>query len=170
MPRRRIAALLTARVRSHPIGSRQISPNASVAMSEPTTVPIPSSPSATLLGWRLIAHDAAKGWVRIGFEARPEFLNPAGFVQGGFLTAMLDDTMGPAAWIMTKGELYTATIDLTVSFLAPARPGPLFGEGQVVQLGKTIVFLESRLMDADDRLRARATATARLVSAGRAIG
>jgi uncharacterized protein (TIGR00369 family) len=139
-------------------------------MTDSLDIPIPSSPSATLLGWRLIAHDATKGWVRIGFEGKPEFLNPAGFVQGGFLTAMLDDTMGPAAWIMTRGELYTATIDLTVSFLAPAKLGPLFGEGQVVQLGKTIAFLEGRLMDADDRLLARATASARLVSAGRALG
>ncbi|MDB5425710.1 MAG: PaaI family thioesterase, partial [Phenylobacterium sp.] len=24
-----------------------------------------------------------EGWIRIGFEARPEFVNPAGFIQGG---------------------------------------------------------------------------------------
>jgi uncharacterized protein (TIGR00369 family) len=114
-------------------------------MTAAVSFPVPSSPSAALLGWHLLAHDAAKGWVRIGFEARREFLNPAGFVQGGFLTAMLDDCMGPAAWIMTHGALYTATIDMTVSFLAPAKPGPLIGEGQVVQLGKTIAFLEARL-------------------------
>ena len=30
------------------------------------------------------------------FTAREEFLNPAGQVQGGFLAAMLDDTLGPA--------------------------------------------------------------------------
>ncbi|MBN8938995.1 MAG: PaaI family thioesterase [Rhizobiales bacterium] len=124
---------------------------------------MPRSPSADLLGWRLLAYDRAKGTVRVGFEGRPEFLNPAGTVQGGFLAAMLDDCMGPAAWIMSGGERYTATIGMNVSFLAPARPGPLVGEGQVVQLGRTIAFLEARLYGADGQLVARATSTARLV-------
>jgi uncharacterized protein (TIGR00369 family) len=140
-----------------------------IPVSKTLSVRIPDSPSATLLGWRLEDHDAEKGWVRIAFEGKRDFLNPAGFVQGGFLTAMLDDCMGPAVWIMTGGELYTTTIDMTVSFLAPASPGPLFGEGQVVQLGKSIAFLEGRLMDAKDQLLARATASARLLSAKRAI-
>ena len=39
------------------------------------------------------------------------------------LAAMLDDTMGPAVFVMTEGRLYTATISLTVNFLAPAKPG-----------------------------------------------
>ncbi|QCI63867.1 PaaI family thioesterase [Phreatobacter stygius] len=130
---------------------------------------IPHSPSAALLGWRLLACDRAKGWVRIGFDGKREFLNPAGTVQGGFLAAMLDDCMGPAAWIMTGGERYTATIDMTVSFLAPAKPGPIIGEGQVVQLGGSIAFLEARLFGPDDRVLARATSTARLVAGTAAV-
>jgi acyl-coenzyme A thioesterase PaaI-like protein len=42
----------------------------------------PKPACAELLGWTLLDHDAAKGWVRIAFEAGPTFLNPAGFVQG----------------------------------------------------------------------------------------
>ncbi len=76
---------------------------------------------------------------------------------------MLDDCLGPAAWIMTGGERHTATVDMSVSFLAPARPGPLFGEGQVLKLGRTIAFLEARLFGADEGLVAQATSTARLV-------
>lgn len=138
-------------------------------MSKIPLVSLPPSPSATLLGWRLEDHDAAKGWVRIAFEGKRDFLNPAGCIQGGLIAAMLDDCMGPAAWIMTGGERYTATIDMTVSFLAPVRPGPLVGEGQVVQLGKSIAFLEARLMDCEDQLLARASASARLLSAKRAL-
>lgn len=54
-----------------------------------------SAPCAILLGRQLIEHDQDRGWLKSGFEAKPEFLNPAGRVQGGFLAAMLDDTMGP---------------------------------------------------------------------------
>jgi len=127
-------------------------------------VTIPESPSSKVLGWQLLEHDPERGWVRIAFEARPEFCNPAGYVQGGFLTAMLDDCMGPAAWFMNRGERFTTTIDMNVSFFAPARPGPLFGEGQVVKLGGSIAFLEARLTDTEGQLLARATSSARLVA------
>jgi uncharacterized protein (TIGR00369 family) len=123
----------------------------------------PKPPCASLLGWTLLEHDAAKGWVRIAFEGRPEFLNPAGFVQGGMLTAMLDDTMGPAVHLMTEGRFYTVTIGLTVSFLAPAKPGRLIGEGQVVQLGKSIAFVDANLANGDGMPVARASAQARLI-------
>jgi uncharacterized protein (TIGR00369 family) len=130
---------------------------------------IPSPPCAQLLGWRLLDHDPQRGWVRIGFDGKPEFRNPAGYIQGGLLSAMLDDCMGPAVWFMTNGERYTATIDMNVSYLAPAKVGPLFGEGQVIKLGSTIAFLEARLTDADGQLIARATSTARLLSARDAV-
>ena len=130
---------------------------------------LPLPPCARLLGWHVLDARPADGWIRIGFTGRPEFLNPAGFVQGGFLTAMLDDSMGPAVFAMTQGALYTATIDLNVSFLAPAKPGPLFGEGQVLQLGKTVGFVEAKLMDAAGTVVARATSTVRLVPAAKAL-
>jgi uncharacterized protein (TIGR00369 family) len=123
----------------------------------------PVPPCARHLGWTLLEHDAPRGWAKMGFETRPEFLNPAGFVQGGFVTAMLDDAMGPAAFLMTEGRLYTATINLNVHFLSPARAGKFVGEGQVVQLGKTVAVLESRLFDAEGILVATATSSARLV-------
>jgi uncharacterized protein (TIGR00369 family) len=124
----------------------------------------PTPPCAQTLGWKLVAQDAERGWVRIEFEARAEFVNPAGFVQGGFLAAMLDDTMGPAALVKSRGKWFTASIDMNVSFLAPARPGKLFGEGRVVQLGRSIGYLEAELFDAEGTLIARATSSARLVS------
>jgi uncharacterized protein (TIGR00369 family) len=127
----------------------------------------PTPPCATTLGWKLLDADPEAGTVRIGFEGRREFCNPAGFVQGGFLAAMLDDTMGPAVLVKTDGAFFTPTIDLNVSFLAPARPGRLIGEGRIVQLGKTIVFLEGSLFDAQGQLVARSTASARLVPTGK---
>ena len=123
----------------------------------------PKPPCAELLGWTLLDMDETAGTVRVGFTARPEFLNPAGFVQGGFLAAMLDDVMGPAALVMSDGWSFTSTIDMNVSYLAPARAGPLIGEGRVIQLGRTIGYLQGELRDGAGTLIARATSTARLV-------
>jgi uncharacterized protein (TIGR00369 family) len=124
----------------------------------------PKPPCAVTLGWELIDADPATGMVRIGFEGKRDFCNPAGQVQGGFLAAMLDDTMGPAVLVKSNGEFFTPTIDLHVIFLAPAWPGRIEGEGKIVQLGKTIAFLEGSLFDGEGTLVARGTASARLVS------
>src|SRR5262249_2826115 len=34
-------------------------------------------PVATLLGWHLLDARPGEGWIRIGFEGKPEFCNPA---------------------------------------------------------------------------------------------
>jgi len=130
----------------------------------------PRPPCAELLGWHLLDARPEEGWIRIGFDGKPAFCNPAGFVQGGMLSAMLDDTMGPAVLVMSQGRLYTTTISMTVNFLAPARPGPIIGEARVTQLGKTIAFVEGKLMAADGTLLATASATERLLEAKRALG
>jgi uncharacterized protein (TIGR00369 family) len=126
-------------------------------------------PSAKLLGWHLIDARQAEGWIKVGFDGKPDFCNPAGFVQGGILSAMLDDTMGPAVFVMTEGRLFTSTISLTVNFLAPAKPGPIVGEARVTQLGKTIAFMEGRLTAADGAVLATATTSARLVETAKAV-
>src|SRR3954454_16888788 len=126
-------------------------------------------PSSRLLGWHLLDARPQDGWIRIGFDGKPDFCNPAGFIQGGLLSAMLDDTMGPAVFVMTEGKLYTATITMTVNFLAPAKPGPLVGEATVTQLGRTVAFVEGRLTAEDGTLLATARTSARLVEAAKAI-
>ena len=39
---------------------------------------LPRPPCAELLGWQVLDARPADGWIRIGFEGRPEFRNPAG--------------------------------------------------------------------------------------------
>jgi uncharacterized protein (TIGR00369 family) len=132
-------------------------------MSPPPSVfdHFPAPPSAKLLGWKLRDVDTAAGTIEIGFSVDDRFVNPGGTVQGGFLAAMLDDTQGPALFAMTNGAVYAPTIDFTVSFIKPARPGNFVGKGRVVSAGKTIVFTEAELFDAGGELVARGTFTNR---------
>jgi acyl-coenzyme A thioesterase PaaI-like protein len=55
------------------------------------------------------------------------------------------------------------------SFLAPAKPGPIVAEAKVTQLGKTIAFIEGKLMAEDSTLLATATASERLLEAARLV-
>ena len=124
----------------------------------------PKPPCAEMLGWELLSADPATGAVRIAFDAKPAFYNPGGNIQGGFIAAMLDDTLGPTVLVKSDGAAYCATIDLSVRFLAPARPGRLIGDGRIVQLGRTIAFLDGELRDEHGRILATATASARVVT------
>ena len=56
---------------------------------------------------------------------------------------------------------------MTLNFLAPAKPGKLIGEANVTQLGKTVAFVEGRLMAEDGTVLATATTSARLVGTRR---
>ena len=120
----------------------------------------PRPPIADLLGWELIAADAAAGTIGIAFHPTAAMLNPRGTVQGGIVAAMLDDTMGPALANTTGGTIVPSSIDLNVSFLRPVQPGRVIGRGRVVKLGKAVAFLEAELFDEAGTLLARATSSA----------
>ncbi len=117
-------------------------------------------PAAVLLGWKLVAVDPDAGTIEVSFTATAQFLNPAGDVQGGFLAAMLDDTLGPAL-VATLGEgEWAPTTDLHVQFLTSAKPGELRGHGRVVRHGRYIAFLAGELRGANGDVVATAMATA----------
>lgn len=139
-------------------------------MSIPTILDhYPMPPCATLLSLDIIEAERHGGQVKIGFIAQPEFCNAAGNVQGGFLAAMLDDCMGLAILIATNAEAYPSTINLNVQFLAPAKPGNIVGKARVVQLGKTIGFVEAELEDESGGAIARATASVRITAMHKAV-
>lgn len=122
-----------------------------------------ANPIATLLGAKPLACDPAAGRMTIAFDARPEFCNLLGTVQGGMLAAMLDlvmsfsvlCTMGGPGWVVP-------TIDMHTHFLAPAKPGGIVGEGTVVKKGRNIAFMEGRLRDGAGTLLTTATASGQL--------
>src|SRR5262249_40760508 len=123
---------------------------------------------AQLLGWTLEEIDPEAGTIRVSFDARADFTNPIGAIQGGLLTAMLDDTMGPALVATLEPDRFAPTLEVQVNFLRPARPGRLVGTGRVIHRGGSIAFLAGELSDADGVVLATATATARIVNLAKA--
>ena len=120
---------------------------------------LPPPRAAATLGISIREVSPEAGTIEVEFEGKPEFTNPAGHIQGGFLAAMLDDTMGPAlAATLGAGE-FAPTLNLNVSFARPARVGRLLGKGRIVRRGKDICFLAAELFQ-DGELVASATATA----------
>ena len=116
--------------------------------------------SSQTLGYEVLRIDQAAQEVEIAFTGSPEFCNPMGQIQGGFLTAMLDECMSVAGVVASGVTVSIASLEIKTSYLRPATPGRLRGVGRVVRLGRQIAFLEGELYDAEDRPVARASSTA----------
>jgi uncharacterized protein (TIGR00369 family) len=131
------------------------------------TFPIPGSPeepnSLRMLGWELLDWDADTQKIKVGFQTRKEFRNPAGIIQGGIIAAMIDDAFGPMCILASGRTKVPLTLDLNVSYLAAGQQGKYVCEARIIRQGKSISFVEGELFDADGMLVARATSTVRLV-------
>jgi uncharacterized protein (TIGR00369 family) len=130
---------------------------------------LPPPRVAETLGIVFTSIDPEAGSIEVEFQAKAEFTNPMGNVQGGFLAAMLDDTMGPAlAATLREGE-FAPTLNLNVSFERAAKVGKILGKGRVLKRGKDVCFLSAELYQDDQRVAsATATALVRVVPPGAA--
>ncbi|MBL8545480.1 MAG: PaaI family thioesterase [Hyphomonadaceae bacterium] len=125
-------------------------------------------PCAAHLNARFESHNLETGVLRISFLPRPEFANPGGTVQGGFITAMMDDTMGPVVLAATGGEKVPVTCDLyTTYFTSPKIGERCYVEAKVERLGKSIAFTSATMFNEAGDVLAKASQTARLVDAPR---
>ena len=101
--------------------------------------------------------------LKMEFEAVPEFCHsPNQVVQGGFVTGMLDTSMAHLLIALSGGKLNPVSLDINVSFLAPAHPGKLISTAKAVRLGKSIGYFSSSLYQ-QETLVATATSTIKLV-------
>ena len=104
------------------------------------------------------AADATTVW-RMRVDER--FLNPAGIVQGGFLSAMMDSAMGASAVLSVKDrKVSIANTEMKSSFLRPARTGDVLTcTARVLKPGNVVAFLGARVQDEQGRLVATASST-----------
>jgi uncharacterized protein (TIGR00369 family) len=117
-------------------------------------------PCSDTLGMRLVAVDQAAQTVRMDFDVSPSFANPTGAVQGGFISAMLDEAMSTCVIIASNITMTAPTLEMKTSFVKRLMPGKASVEAKIIRLGKSAAFMEADCFDADGALVARASATA----------
>ena len=129
-------------------------------MSE-VTVKTHLSNVSMLMGMDITERDSAQGVVKASFVADDTFTNSIGNIQGGILTAMLDDLMGYALGITLPTTEFAPTANLNVSFIRPVAVGQLHGEGRVLKKDGDIYFLAAKLFNDNEAIVASATAKAK---------
>ncbi len=117
-------------------------------------------PCARHLGFELLDFSVDAGWAEVAFHPRPEFANPAGVVQGGFVCAMLDDAMSVAASISQRFAVIVPTLQTSVSYLRPAPIARVIARGEVLRFGPASVVTQGVLRTTDGKTLAAAFASA----------
>jgi uncharacterized protein (TIGR00369 family) len=104
----------------------------------------------------LDALDAEKEICRVTFEMTDLLRNPQGSLHGGAMASAMDISMGH---LVNKVAGPGATIEMKVQFMRPVMEGRVTVEGRFTRRGRSMSFMESRLIGADGKLAALATAT-----------
>ena len=109
-------------------------------------------------------HEATgDGVTRIDFEAGMHMCHSGGVVQGGFVAGWIDSAMASAV-IALNGEQFTPmSLEIKVSYFAPARPGRVTAEAWLVKRGRSTCFVEGQLLNPARDILAKASSTIRLV-------
>ena len=75
----------------------------------------------------------------------------------------IDSAMAHSVMIPTNFEFSPLTLELKITFLKSANPGPVIAEAKVIKLGRSIAFVEGSLFDNAGNLIAKGTSTNKLV-------
>ena len=129
-------------------------------------------PPPTRWGSKLIAVDPEAGTIEVAFHARETFLNPFGMVQGGFLAAMLDDTIGAGAGgdVGRRPGSRPRRPTSTCSSSRPRTPAGSSDVAGIVRRGPTFAFMAGELLDEDGNVVAVGSATAYIKGASELAG
>ena len=119
-------------------------------------------PCLETLSGNLLEFDEAERIMTMKYDAVSEFCHSESeIVQGGFITGMLDSTMAHLVIALEKFQYNPVSLDINVSFIAPAHPGTLIAKSKILKMGKSIVFAYAT-MKQNDEMVASATSTIKL--------
>lgn len=99
--------------------------------------------------------ESGGGRSRLEVTVERHHANQMGVAHGGLLMTLLDVCMGSAARSAVGSNVIT--VDMQAAFLAPAA-GRLVGQGRVVRAGKSLVFVEAEITNAEGDIVCRGTA------------
>jgi len=106
-----------------------------------------SHPFADLIG--LSTGEQRAGQSRCSLTVEDKHLNPHRVVHGAVIYALADTGMGMALYpTLSEGEI-CATIEIKINYFKPVTTGPLHCTSEVLNRGRTVANIESRVYVGD---------------------
>lgn len=91
----------------------------------------------------------ARGASTLALSVAPKHMNPHNVVHGAVLYAMADTGMGAALYpSLSAGEI-CATIEIKINYFKPVSSGRLVCKTELLNRGKSVANLESRIYQGD---------------------
>lgn len=120
------------------------------------SVELPDAPPCyTSMKARLTAHKPETE-LTVVFPVMESFVNPAGSMQGGFITAAFDNVFGPLCY-RASGTPASAMVHVNTSYHRPVFPGDeLAITARVKSKGKKIIHMEAEAYNRENKLVASA--------------
>jgi uncharacterized protein (TIGR00369 family) len=109
---------------------------------------------------RVVGSEAGRSVIE--YQVRPDMCHSGGVAQGGFVCGWIDAAMAHAS-LSLMPEMTPMSLELKVSYFAPARPGRVIAEGWIERRGRATCFAEGRLLDGAGKVLAKASSTIRLI-------
>lgn len=115
--------------------------------------------ASAYLNQKLLEIDTDTGWARIGYTLDKTHFNRFGAIHGGVIALVMDDVVATAAGLFLQWGEIAPTLEMKVSYLNQAAAGAHWAEARVIKRGRTVLFLESSLVNEAGKTIAVASAT-----------
>ena len=109
--------------------------------------------------FEITLEEVREGYARFRMPVLREYMQGAGFLQGGLIVALADEAIAHAAMTVLEPACGITTVELKCNFLAPVRKGELIAEANVFKKGRTLIIGDCLVKDENDRNVIRCTAT-----------
>lgn len=114
------------------------------------------NPFADWLGVQL--QPGEHGHCHAVLDTGEQHMNPNGVVHGGAVYTLADTSMGTALMLTLPDGEYCATIEIKITYYAPAKPGRLACHAHVTHKTRRFAFLEAEVRQ-EQHVIARASGT-----------
>ncbi len=114
-------------------------------------------PYAQLLGIQL--EKLAPGEATLTLPVRPELSQNHGVVHGGATASLIDSATAFAILTLLEPEERVTTVDLTISYLRPAREGQMRATARVLRQGRRLLTVSAEVTNTGGTLLATALST-----------
>ncbi|WP_310498195.1 PaaI family thioesterase [Sandarakinorhabdus sp.] len=128
----------------------------------------PAALHETLGHVRVVRFDP--GHAAIEYRCGLHMCHSGGVAQGGFVAGWIDAAMAHAVIAKFGETRVPMTLELKVSYFAPAKPGLVLAEAWIEAGGSRTIFTEGRLTDSAGKVLAKATSTITMIDAAKVAG
>jgi uncharacterized protein (TIGR00369 family) len=130
-------------------------------MAQNATMMIAGTPQAQALGMRIVSIGQARAVVEVDWRADLVGNPETGVIASGVVTTLLDNTCGVAAFAALSEPTSTATLDLRIDYMRPAKKGATIrANAHCYKLTRRVAFVRAFAFDSEEETDPVASAQA----------